>query len=73
MKLYENNFAKTDFVRVSRYDVRNIKNLKLSCKNVTFVLSLVIILKSMFCFVKNKNEEHNKIFSKTVPTSSEIH
>ena len=59
MKLYENNVAKTDLVRVSRYEVRNIKNIKLSCKSNTFVHCAKKHV--VFCD-KPVNEEHNNIF-----------
>ena len=59
VKLYENNVAKTDLVRVSRYEVRNIKNIKLSCKSNTFVHYAKKHV--VFCD-KPENEEHNNIF-----------
>ena len=59
VKLYEKNDAKTDLVRVSRYEVRNIKNIKLSCKSNTFVHYAKKHV--VFCD-KPENEEHNNIF-----------
>ena len=59
MKLYENNVAKKDLVRVSRYEARNIKNIKLSCKSNTFVHYAKKHV--VFCD-KPENEEHNNIF-----------